>query len=311
MRFNCKEDIIQMTPLWTGERFEDGRPRVPDSVLERLRNVSIEEAWRLTWMKLNNYQFQGEFKFTHPAEKPMVGRAVTASFVPIREDLEIAMCRQAKEQGMKGMYNQWVVDSLVEDDIFVADLFDKTQYGTICGGNLATVIKEKTKRGGAVVWGSIRDLQQIRNIEGINIFYRGFHPAPIRDVTMIGFNMPCRIGQSTCLPGDVVYACECGVCFIPPHMAEEIADDAEKIHVRDIFGFQRLNEGRYTATEIDEFPWKMELFEDFMEWFDTDEKARAYSHLNWDKERQLILQRRDLEHERYNLDTCRKDLCDV
>ena len=105
-----------------------------------------------------------EFKCTHNTQKPTVGRAVTATFVPIREDLELAMMRQAKSQGMKGMYNQWVVDGLVEDDVFVADLFDKTEYGTLVGGNLATVIRQKTKRGGAVVWGSIRDLQQIREI---------------------------------------------------------------------------------------------------------------------------------------------------
>ena len=262
-------------------------------------------------MKLNNYQFQGEFKCTHNTQKPTVGRAVTATFVPIREDLELAMMRQAKSQGMKGMYNQWVVDGLVEDDVFVADLFDKTEYGTLVGGNLATVIRQKTKRGGAVVWGSIRDLQQIREIEDINIFYRGFHPSPIRDITLVGYNAPCRIGHATCLPGDVVYACESGVCFIPPHMAEEVADDAEKIHVRDIFGFQRIHEGVYSATAIDEFPWQPEIFEDFMNWLKTDEKAEPYRHLTWEKERQLIIERRDLEHERYNLDSCRLDLCDV
>ena len=111
MQFNNRDDIIQMTSYWTGERFPDGRPRVSDSVLERLRNMSIEEVWRLAWMKLNNYQFQGEFKCTHNTQKPTVGRAVTATFVPIREDLELAMMRQAKSQGMKGMYNQWVVDA--------------------------------------------------------------------------------------------------------------------------------------------------------------------------------------------------------
>ena len=148
-------------------------------------------------------------------------------------------------------------------------------------------------------------------IEDINIFYRGFHPSPIRDITLVGYNAPCRIGYATCLPGDVVYACESGVCFIPPHMAEEVADDAEKIHVRDIFGFQRIHEGVYSATAIDEFPWQPEIFEDFMNWLKTDEKAEPYRHLTWEKERQLIIERRDLEHERYNLDSCRLDLCDV
>ena len=46
MKFNCKEDIIQLTSEWTGERFDDGRPRVSDDVLRRIRNITFEEAWR-------------------------------------------------------------------------------------------------------------------------------------------------------------------------------------------------------------------------------------------------------------------------
>jgi regulator of RNase E activity RraA len=311
MIYNCKEDIIQLTPSWTGERLSDGRPNVKKSVIERLRNMSIEEVWRLGWINLYNNQFQGEFKQTHNTGKPTVGRAVTACFMPMREDLDIAMTRMGKAQGMKGMYNQWVVDSLIEDDVFVVDLFDKIEYGTIVGGNLATVIKQKTKHGGAVVWGSIRDLQQIRDIDDINIFYRGIHPAPIREVTMTGFNTPCRLGDAVCLPGDIVYACTSGVCIIPAQFAEAVADDGEKIHIRDIFGFQRIHEGKYNATEIDEFPWKLEMFEDFMDWFKTSEKAKNYQHLNFDIDREYIKKRIDIEHERYILGTTMKSVDQV
>lgn len=302
MQFNNRKDIIQITPLWKGERFPDGRPKVPDKVLDRLRGMSIEEVWQIPWTRLNNFQFQGGFKCTHSSAKPTVGRAVTASFVPIREDLEVAMRCQAKAQGMKGAYNQWVIDSLVENDVFVADLFDKIEYGTIVGGNLSSAIKKRTIRGGAVIWGSIRDVQQIRNIEGINVFYRGFHPTPIRDICLVGFNAPCKIGCATCLPGDVVYACDCGVYFIPPHLAEEVANDGEKTKVKDIFSFQRLHEGRYTATAVDQV-WTPEMFEDFMDWIKNDEKAKPYRHLSWENERKSIFEGIDAVQERYAVDS--------
>src|SRR5690606_32930812 len=142
-------------------------------------------------------------------------------------------------------FNQWVIDSLVEDDVVVADMFDKIYKGTFVGGNLSTAIAARTKRGGAVVWGGMRDTQQVVTIEGINIFHRGVDPTPIRQVTMTGMNVPCRIGGAICLPGDVVMATADGVLFIPPHLAEMTVILAEKSQVRDNFRAGRLAAGGY------------------------------------------------------------------
>ena len=57
MKFNCKEDIIQITPLWKGERLPDGRPMVSADVLRRLRKITLEEAWGPLWQKGYKYQF--------------------------------------------------------------------------------------------------------------------------------------------------------------------------------------------------------------------------------------------------------------
>lgn len=282
MQFNSREDIIQMTPLWTGERLPDGRPLVPAQTLERIRNMSLEEVWQVCYEKGYDFLFQSGFIFSNPSGKPTVGRAVTSTFMPIREDLEIAMKRQLKAQGAKASYNMWVCDSLIEDDVWVTDFFDKIKYGTIIGGNLGTVIAKKTKRGGAVVWGGMRDLDQLRTITDVNFYFRGIDPTPIRDHVMTGFNSPTRIGEAICLPGDVVYACESGVYFIPPHLAEEVAMEGEKTKVKDIFGFQRVREGRYDASAIDSFPWTMEMIEDFLDWLVSDDKAVPYRHLTWE-----------------------------
>jgi len=280
MKFSAREDIIQITPLWKGERFEDGRPKVPDDILRRMRNITLEEAWGPLWRNGYKYQFEGEFRTTHPGNK-LIGRAVTTSMVPMRPDLHQTLLDYGhKEEGRKGFFNQWVIDSLVEDDVVVVDLFDKIFQGTYVGGNLSTAIATRTKRGGAVIWGGIRDNEQVVQIPGIQVYYRGVDPTGIGDVTMTSFNGPTRIGKATCLPGDVVLGTISGVIFIPSHLAEEVVVHAEKSHVRDIFGFQRLEEKVYTTAQIDG-RWTLEMFDDFLNWFKTDEKAQAYSYLDW------------------------------
>ena len=288
MEFSKREDIIEITPLWKGERFPDGRPKVPDEVIEKIRTLALEEVWEICYLEHYDNQFMTGFKSTHPGRKaPTVGRAVTTTFVPIRKDLDIAMKHRAMLQGMQGdtnLYNIWVVDNLVEDDVWVIDLFDKDKYGTIIGGNLGTCIKNNTKRGGAVVWGAVRDLGQLADIDEINVFYRKTDPTPLRDHTMISVNGPCRIGNAVCLPGDVVYACEAGVFFIPPHLAMRVVEQGEKTKVKDIFGFQRIKEGVYNGRQIDTFPWPKAMVDDLVEWIKTDPKGEPYRHLNFDQE---------------------------
>ena len=283
MKFDCREDIIQLSSLWTGERFPDGRPKVPADVLRRMRNITLEEAWGPLWGHGYKYQFQGDFKIVHP-DKIMAGRAVTTVMVPMRPDLHECLLKYGHEcENRRGFFNQWVIDQLEEDDVVVVDLFDKIYQGTYVGGNLSTAISTRTKRGGAVIWGGVRDLEQIIKIDNVNTFYRGNDPTGIGDVTMTGFNVPCRIGNAICMPGDVVLATPSGVIFIPPHLAEEVVVGAEKSHVRDIFGFLRLDSKTYTTAQIDT-AWTVVMWEDFINWFKTDDQATDYRHLNWDKE---------------------------
>lgn len=283
MKFDHAEDIIQLTPQWKGERFPNGRPKVSADVLRRMRKITLEEAWGPLWNRGYQFQFEGDFKIIHP-HKVMVGRAVTAVMVPKRPDLHETLLNYGhQEEGRRGFFNQWVIDSLEEDDVVVVDLFDKIFKGTYVGGNLSTAISTRTKRGGAVIWGGIRDNQQVVEIENINVFYRGSDPTAIEDVTMIGMNTPARIGRAICMPGDVVLGTPAGVIFIPPHLAELVVVQAEKSQVRDVFGFVRLREGTYTTAQIDS-TWPLSLWQDFVNWFNTDDAAAEYRHLNWDHE---------------------------
>ncbi|WP_054024734.1 RraA family protein [Bacillus sp. FJAT-28004] len=283
MKFDNPEDMIQITPLWEGERFPNGRPKVSEDVLRRMRKITLEEAWGPLWNRGYAYQFEGDFKIVHP-NKIMVGRAVTAVMVPKRPDLHETLLSYGHEQeDRKGFFNQWVIDSLVEDDVAVVDMFDKVHLGTYVGGNLSTAISTRTKRGGAVIWGGIRDNQQIVEIENINVFYRGSDPTAIADVTMVGMNVPTRIGKAICMPGDVVLGTPSGVIFIPPHLAELTVVQAEKSQVRDVFGFVRLRESIYSTAQIDA-AWDVGLWTDFLNWFENDAAAAEYRHLNWEAE---------------------------
>lgn len=283
MKFDNPEDIIQLTPLWEGERFPNGRPKVSEDVLRRMRKITLEEAWGPLWNRGYAFQFEGDFKIIHP-KQTMVGRAVTAVMVPKRPDLHETLLNYGhKQEERKGFFNQWVIDTLVEDDVVVVDMFDKVHLGTYVGGNLSTAISTRTKRGGAVIWGGIRDNQQVVEIENINVFYRGSDPTAIADVTMVGMNVPTRIGKAICMPGDVVLGTPAGVIFIPPHLAELTVVQAEKSQVRDVFGFVRLRDSVYTTAQIDA-AWDLALWTDFLDWFENDGAAAEYRHLSWTSE---------------------------
>jgi regulator of RNase E activity RraA len=289
MRYDNPEDIIQLSPLWQGERFANGRPRIPDSLLRRFEVVTTEEAWGVLWEHGYKYQFQGEMKMSQPG-KILVGRAVTAVMVPKRPDLDTTLLDYGqKVEGRKGFFNSWPLETLVEDDVLVVDLFDKVYEGTYVGGNLSTAISRRTKRGGAVIWGGIRDVQQVIEIKNIQIYYRGNDPTPIRDVTLTGFNVPCRIGNAICMPGDLVLGTPAGIIFVPPHLAEDCCVKAEKVNMRDRFGLLRLSEGTYTTAQIDSL-WSDEIWADFHEWRKTNTPPE-YTHLDWSGEEEDMRKR--------------------
>ena len=280
MKFDDRDDIIQLTPLWEGERFPDGRPRVSDDILRRMARVRTEEAWSVLWRRGYQFQFEGNWTRLH-ADRVLVGRAVTGVFVPRRPDLHDYLMEYGhEEEGRIGAMNSWVIETLVEDDVIVIDLFGKVYKGTYSGANLSTAISTRTKRG-QVIYGGIRDAQQIFEIDDFATFCKGMDPTPIRDVTLVGLNVPCRIGDAICMPGDVVLGTMTGVLFVPPHLAEEVVEHAERTYMRELFSHQRLREGIYNSSQMDT-KWTDEIVADFEEWLKTH-SIDDYVHVDWSK----------------------------
>lgn len=263
MHLTNPEMIKSITPEWKGERDEHGRPLVPDDILKRMELVTTEEAWGMC--RRNGYEWQFERGFTalHP-DKVLVGRAVTCRWVPKRPDVDGSIETQGEKDGRVGGQNSWVIDELKTNDVLVVDLFGKVKNGTFAGDNLATAIKVNTGRG-LVVDGGIRDVQRMMQLDSFNAYVRGYDPTAILDVSMVEINGVTRIGEATCVPGDVVLATIEGVVFVPAHLAEAVVERSEEIRLKDEFGQQRIAEGVYTPGEVDR-TFSDEMNRDFEQW---------------------------------------------
>jgi 4-hydroxy-4-methyl-2-oxoglutarate aldolase len=260
------EELEALTPLNPFGRFPDGRPRVPDDVLDRLLLATTEQAWKTMDDQGYRFQFEGGWRETHPG-RVVVGRAVTAQFLPFRPDLHAVVQQTGLSEGRSasGGQNSWVIESLQQRDVMVVDIFGKVEDGTVIGDNLGTAVKVRTGAG-AVIDGGIRDYQGLTQLDSVNFYFRGVDPTPIANVTLAGINIPVRLGRITVLPGDVVLGTPSGIIAIPPHLAEEVAERAQDTRLRDRFGQIRLAERRYTSGEIDVAVWRRDIEADFVEW---------------------------------------------
>jgi 4-hydroxy-4-methyl-2-oxoglutarate aldolase len=263
--FNSSERITTLTPLYTGERTSDGRPRVPDEILERMRLVTNDEAWGVVERGHDyHFQFEGNWVNLHP-DRVLVGRAVTVRMVPLRPDLQGVVESVGTGEGRSGGQNTWVIDTLLPGDVLVVDLFGKIEDGTFIGDNLGTAIAARAGTG-LVVDGGIRDLERVYQLPDFNVFCRGVHPSAILDVTVVEVNGPVRIGNATVMPGDVVLGAREGVTFVPPHLAEEVVGRSEDVRQRDVFGKSRIAGGIYTSGQIDVSTWADEIEADYVAW---------------------------------------------
>ncbi len=259
------EYIKTLTAKWKGERFADGRPKVPDALLTRLKNISLEDAWGVLKNKGFVNQFEGDWTIINP-DSPMVGRVVTAQYMPARPDmLEVIKAQGATEgRGQQGGNNSWPIDILVDGDVYVADGFGKVADGTLIGDNLGNSIYAKSHRG-VIFYGSVRDVEGLSAIKGFNGWIKGTDPSYLLQSTITAINNPIRIGRATVLPGDVVLAKKYGTIFIPAYLVEELVLTSEVTALRDQFGHQRLREKKYLTGQIDS-KWTEDIKADFLNW---------------------------------------------
>ncbi|PHX73787.1 MAG: dimethylmenaquinone methyltransferase [Chitinophagaceae bacterium] len=275
-----KEELIFLTSEWKGERFEDGRPKVSDDLITRARNIGIEEAWTVLRNEGYKNQFEGNWKLVNDSTK-VVGRVVTAQYMPSRPDVESKIKERGKNEGRKGNTNAWPIEALTKGDVYVADCFGKIAQGTLIGDNLGNSIFAKTGNG-VIFDGAARDLSGLANIKGFNAFVRDFDPSYLEDVVLMGLNTPIRIGHAIVLPGDLVISEREGVLFIPAHLAEKVISIAEFIGLRDLFSHAMLKSGKYSPGQIDS-NWTEEIKSAFLKWLEETSGVRKLTKAQLDE----------------------------
>lgn len=256
-----REQLLAYTAQNTFERFEDGRPKVPDALIERARSLSSEEILAVLPGKGYRNQYVDGFQVLHPGKK-MVGRAFTVQFMPARPDMEEVMTANAKKAGIARLGNQYAIDMLQPGDVLVVDLFGKKEGGTIVGDNLFYYVMKATKNGGLVVDGAIRDLEGIAQMP-MPAYFRHAHPTAIGNVMLTGINIPVRIGETTVMPGDLVVGDREGVYFVPPQMVQAVVDNADTIHIHDEWTRMKFDMGKYKSSEIYGSPRDPELKKEY------------------------------------------------
>jgi regulator of RNase E activity RraA len=243
-----KEQMIEYTTQNPFDRFADGRPKVPDGLIERAKGLSAEEVWAILPSKGFRNQYADGFQILHP-KKRLVGRAFTLQFMPLRPDLDSVIQAKAQAAGLGRMYNQTVIDMLQPGDVLVVDLFGQGEGGTIVGDNLFYYIMKATKGAGLVVDGAIRDLDGISEMD-MPAYFRKTHPSAIANVIVSGVNVPVRIGNATVMPGDLVFGDSEGIYFIPPALVQAVVDNSDEIHIHDEWTRKKFDEGKYKSREI-------------------------------------------------------------
>ncbi len=276
--FFTKADVIKYTPDWKGERFADGRPKVPDTVLDRMRTVTLEEAWATLREAGFNHQYEDGWLAIFP-DKVLVGRALTAQWMPGRPDVQKVVEEEGKQDHRIGAQNAWPVDMLQPRDVYVCDHFELKQDGPSIGDNVGNAIYARSGNG-IVYNGAVRDIEGLKELPNFVSFVRFYDPShhfgslnsgPRLNSTMVGINGPTHIGHALVMPGDVVLGKDGGVLFIPPQLAERVVKYSEITRLRDIFGHQRLREKKYTAGQIDA-AWSAPIESDFTGWLRENKK---------------------------------------
>tara|TARA_R110002020_G_scaffold470730_3_gene696839 strand:+ start:1140 stop:2156 length:1017 start_codon:yes stop_codon:yes gene_type:complete len=260
--------IKSLTSQWEGERLSDGRPKVSDAILNRLKHVNVEEAWGYLRGKDYNNQYDGAWKIVNENEV-MTGRVLTAQYMPLRPDFnkQIKIMGAAEKRDTIGGSNSWPIEILQPGDVYVADGYGRVIDGTLIGSNLGNAIYANSNNG-VIFDAGVRDLKGLEEIDGFNGWFRGDDPSYLQQEMLTSINAPIRIGRAIVLPGDVVLATKYGIVFIPAHLVDELVLSSEVTNLRDQFGFQRLREKKYTAGQIDT-RWTDEIKADFMSWINN------------------------------------------
>ncbi len=277
-----REEMIKYTAANPYDRFPDGRPKVPDALLEQFKDMSSEElmtAGRVGGPSggaaaavrgaaggaaSGSNQYTDGWQLLHPGKK-LIGRAVTLQLMPARADVASVDSDEWRKKGNTiSLNHQSALDVLQAGDVIVIDAGGSLRAGGIVGDNLAYYIWKKTGTG-FVIDGAIRDLEGVAAFD-MPGYYRWATPPAISGLMVTGINVPVRIGNATVMPGDLVFGDREGVTFIPPQSVQRLVDEAKTTHIHDEWTRKKFDEGKYKSTDIYSRPTEPSLVKEYEEY---------------------------------------------
>ena len=236
-----REELIKYTAPSPFDRLPDGRPKIPDALIQQFKDMSSEELLGAGQRQSAKrpplfgsgpaVTYTDGWQILHPGKK-LLGRAFTLQLMPTRHEIFNVDQAQWKQKGNAvALSHQSALDMLQAGDVIVVDAGGNADLGGIIGDNLAFFIWQRTGTG-FVIDGAIRDLEGISEFD-MPGYFRSAVPGALGRHMTTGINVPVRIGKATVMPGDLVFGDREGVNFIPPQAVERLIDAARTTHIHD------------------------------------------------------------------------------
>jgi len=195
------------------------------------------------------------------SDMKMVGRAFTLRYIPAREDLDEVPLDNLKDVQRIG------IERIDEGEILVIDARGDTRAGTM-GSILAARIQMRGCTG-IVTDGAYRDSPTIA-ASGLPAYAAAMnahtnktvhHPSEIQ--------VPIACGGVAIYPGDLIVGDEEGVVVIPPHLAEEVAVEAEEMELKERFILEKIRRG---ASIVGNYPPDESTLAEYRVWKEAGAK---------------------------------------
>lgn len=232
----------------------DKKARATDEHLAALEELPLETIWGvLRGMGYEETYFPGMTP-TVPGKR-LVGRAVTIRYLPRRPDLVEAMEALAEKGGWSSKYHTRAAEESKPGDVLVVDTGGQVEGGVFFG-DISALGAQMSGASGAILYGSTRDLDELKEMTDFPVFSMGFHPA---GATQIGvdWNIPIRVGTATVMPGDLVLATDEAVIFFPPTIADEVIAKAKKHRDEEDYKRELVRSKKYRFRDV--YPLRSDL----------------------------------------------------
>lgn len=234
--------------------------RLTDEQMAQLKTFPLEAVWAsVRELGYTNAHMSG-LQSTRPNER-LVGRALTMRYLPRRPDLVEAMQTLAKEGDWAVAYNVRAGEEARAGDVLVVDLGGGIPDG-IFFGDISALAAQVNGARGAVLYGSTRDLTELREMAGFPVLAVGFDPRPATQIG-VDWNVPVRVGGATVLPGDAVVADDEAVVFFPPSIADEVIARAARIVEQENYERDLVRKKQHRFRDV--YPLNPELRKQFEE----------------------------------------------